>query len=160
MMLNDRSEYQQCYACGKRNAHGLQMEFRIEGDTIVSDFQPEIYHQGFPGVLHGGIVSTLMDEVLNRTSLLADHPQWTMTGRLEVRFRRQVPCGPVLRLRARLDKQRGRMYQSSGTLTLAEDEGTILVEGQGAFMALSDDMAQSLLQEYPGFAAGLEDEEL
>jgi hypothetical protein len=52
------------------------------------------------------------------------------------------------------------MYQSSGTLTLAEDEGTILVEGQGAFMALSDDMAQSLLQEYPGFAAGIEDEEL
>jgi acyl-coenzyme A thioesterase PaaI-like protein len=159
MMLNDRTEYQQCYACGMRNAHGLHMEFRIEGDTIVSDFQPETYHQGFPGVLHGGIVSALMDEVLNRTSLLADHPQWTMTGRLEIRFRRQVPCGPLLRLRAKLDKQRGRMFQASGTLTLVEDESIILVEGQGAFMALSDDMVQSLLQEYPGFVADIEGEE-
>src|SRR5881227_4222558 len=108
MELNDTTDYQRCFACGQRNPFGLQLVFRLDDKTIVADFQPREEHQGFPGVIHGGIVAAVLDEALNRTSLLGKHPAWTMTGRLEVRYRRSVPYGHLLRVRASLSSERGR----------------------------------------------------
>ncbi|BCL81624.1 PaaI family thioesterase [Ktedonobacteria bacterium brp13] len=158
MDVNDNSDYQLCFACGKQNPHGLKMEFRIEGETVVCDFMPSAEHQGFPGVLHGGIVATVLDEGLNRTSLLAEQPCWTMTGRLEVRYRRAVPYGPLLRVRAALGRQRGRMLQASGRLMLAEDESVIFADAQGSFMALSTEVLDSIMKDYPGMRSFLEGE--
>lgn len=132
------------------------MVFRRENDTIACDFQPREEHQGFPGVIHGGIIAALFDEALNRTSMLAEQPVWSMTGRLEVRYRRYVPYGPLLRIRASLDRQRGRMVQATGTLTLAHDENVVLAEAQGTFMALSTDQLDTLMQDYPQMRTFLE----
>src|SRR5262249_28559916 len=114
MDLNDTTDYQRCFACGQRNPYGIHMVFSQEDNTIVSDFSPGEEYQGFPGMLHGGIVAVVLDEALNRTSLLAAHPAWTTTGRLDIRYRRYVPYGPLLRVRAMLGMQRGRMVQASG----------------------------------------------
>ena len=158
MDLNDTTDYQRCFACGKNNPSGLQMIFRLEGDTIVSDFIPREEHQGFPGVVHGGIIATVLDEALNRTSMFANQPTWTMTGRLDIRYRRYVPYGPKLRVRASLGLQRGRMVQASGKLTLAEDESVVFAEGQGSFMALAPEMLDSVMQDYPGMRTFFEAE--
>ncbi len=87
MELNDTTDYQRCFVCGQRNPFGLHLVFRQEEDSIVADFQPREEHQGFPGVIHGGIVAALLDEALGRTSLLGHNQEWTMTGRLEIRYR-------------------------------------------------------------------------
>src|SRR5437868_11618827 len=118
MELNDTTDYQRCFVCGQRNPYGLHLVFRREEKSIVADFQPREEHQGFPGVVHGGIVAAVLDEALNRTSLLGRNPAWTMTGRLEVRYRRAIPYGELLRVRAFLGSERGRMLQASGTITL------------------------------------------
>jgi acyl-coenzyme A thioesterase PaaI-like protein len=125
------------------------LTFRREDDSVVADFLPREEHQGFPGVIHGGIVAAVLDEALNRTSLLSSQPAWTMTGRLEVRYRRYVPYGERLRVRATLTGERGRMMQSSGTLTLADDEQVVLAEAQGTFMALTPAMIETLMKDYP-----------
>jgi acyl-coenzyme A thioesterase PaaI-like protein len=150
MELNDKTDYQRCFACGSRNPYGLHMTFRLENDTVVSDFLPQEEHQGFPGVLHGGIVATVLDEALNRTSMLTEAPTWSMTGRLEIRYRRYVPYGPVLRVRAWLVKYRGRMVQASGVLVLADDEQNVLAEAQGTFMALTPGILDTIMKAYPG----------
>jgi acyl-coenzyme A thioesterase PaaI-like protein len=121
----------------------------MEQDTIVADFQPREEHQGFPGVIHGGIVAAVLDEALGRTSLLGDTREWTMTGRLEVRYRRYVPYGPLLRVRATLDSERRRAHQASGVLTLADDESIVLAEGHGTFLPLSVDTVNTILKDYP-----------
>ncbi len=153
MDLNDTTDYQRCFVCGQHNPYGLHMLFRLEGATVVSDFTPREEHQGFPGVIHGGIIAAVLDEALNRTSMLAEHPTWTMTGRLEVRYRRYVPYGSLLRVRATLESQRGRMVQAKGVLTLAQDEKMVLAEGQGTFMALTPAMLDAAMQGYPGMRA-------
>lgn len=150
MELNDTTDYQQCFACGQRNPFGLQLVFRLENDTIVAEFQPREEHQGFPGVIHGGIVAAVLDETLGRTSILSENPEWTMTGRLEVRYRRYVPYGPLLRVRASLGKQRRRMVQATGALTLAEDEQTVLADAQGTFLSLTPSVVDNILKGYPG----------
>lgn len=149
MELNDTTDYQRCFVCGLQNPYGLHMVFRREGDIIVSEVQPREEHQGFPGVIHGGIVASILDEALNRTSMLSKHPAWTMTGRLEVRYRRYVPYGVLLHVRARLTGERGRMVQASGELLLADDDKIVLAEAQGTFMALSRETIATIMQEYP-----------
>ena len=156
MELNDITDYQRCFVCGQQNPYGMQLTFRLEGDTIVSDFLPREEYQGFPGVIHGGIVASVLDEALNRTSMLCDKPSWSMTARLEVRYRRHVPYGPLLRVRAQLENQRGRLLQARGKLTLADDETKVLAEAQGTFMALTPDMSDSIMKEYPEMRTFLE----
>jgi len=150
MELNDTTDYQRCFVCGQRNPYGLHLVFRLENDTVVADFQPREEHQGFPGIIHGGIVAALLDETLGRTSMLINNPQWSMTGRLELRYRRSVPYGPLLRVHALLTKRRGRMIQATGALTLADDESVVFTEAQGSFMTLSPDVVDTILQDYPG----------
>jgi acyl-coenzyme A thioesterase PaaI-like protein len=154
--LNDNTDYQRCYACGQKNPFGLQMTFRMEGETIVSDFQPREEHQGFPGVIHGGIIATLFDEALNRCSMLAQVPAWSMTGRLEVRYRQYVPYGPLLRLRVGLTNERKRMIQASGKLTLAEDENVLFADAQGSFMTLTEEQLDEVMRDHPGMRAFFE----
>lgn len=150
MELNDTTDYQRCFVCGQRNPYGLHLVFRQEDDSIVADFQPREEHQGFPGIIHGGIIASLLDETLGRTSLLGKRPEWTMTGRLEIRYRRYVPYGPLLRVRAKLDGERQRMMQTSGLLTLAGDESQVLAEAKGTFMTLAPELIDTILQDYPG----------
>src|SRR5713101_4909297 len=57
--LNDETTYQRCFACGHRNESGLKLTFRREGQRIVADYTPVERYQGFPGVLHGGILATM-----------------------------------------------------------------------------------------------------
>lgn len=150
MELNDTTDYQRCFVCGQHNPFGLKLVFRLEDASVVADFQPREEHQGFPGIIHGGIVAAVLDETLGRTSILASRPEWTMTGRLEIRYRRNVPYGPTLRVRARLGTQRLRMIQATGILTLAEDEQVVLAEAQGTFVSLPGETVDSILQDYPG----------
>ncbi len=159
MELNDNTDYQLCFACGQRNPYGLHMVFRLENDTVVSDFTPRQEHQGFPGVIHGGIIAAVLDEALNRTSMLSEHPTWTMTGRLEVRYRRYVPYGPQLRVRAWLESLRGRMVQARGLLTLADDDTAVLAEGHGSFMALTPDILNEVIKDYPQMRTFLGDKD-
>ena len=149
MELNDTTDYQRCFVCGQRNPFGLHLVFCIENNTVVADFQPREEHQGFPGVIHGGIVAAVLDEALGRTAMLGSHPEWTMTGRLEIRYRRYVPYGPLLRVRASLGVERRRMHQASGLLALADDERVVFAEAQGTFMLLPPDTVGIIVNEYP-----------
>src|SRR5258708_10693328 len=158
MELNDTADYQRCFVCGQRNPFGLHLVFRQESGSIVADFQPREEHQGFPGVLHGGIVASVLDEALGRTSLLGEHPVWTMTGKLEVRYRRYVPYGPLLRVRATLESERRKMLQAQGVLTLADDESTILAEASGIFLPLNDSAVDQMMQDFPGLRDFLKQE--
>jgi len=72
-----------------------------------------------------------------------------MTGRLEIRYRRYIPYGPLLRVRATLDEERKRMLQASGVLTLAGDESVVLAEAHGTFLPLAPSMVDTIMQDYP-----------
>jgi len=73
-----------CYGCGAENEYGLHAEFRREGDRTVCDFTPVDFQQGYPGRMHGGIVSTLIDEAMGWA--VYHSKKWGTTARLA------VPC--------------------------------------------------------------------
>ena len=152
--LNDRSDYQLCYACGARNPHSLGLIFRREGEEIVADFTPDARYQGFPGVVHGGVLATLLDEALERYSVTAG--RWLMTARLEVRYRQAAPVGRPLRIAARLVSARARALVAVGTIALADEPGSVVAEATGTFLPLPPETARAVGAAYPGFLRAFE----
>ena len=146
--LNDLSPYQGCFACGLRNDAGLKLTFWTEGNDIVTEFTPDAHYQGFPGVLHGGILATLLDETLSRVASLEG--RWMMTGRLEIRYRRPAPMGPRLRVTARKLSARSRMVQAEGEVRLANDPSVILADARAAFLRVPEEYQREASATYPG----------
>jgi acyl-coenzyme A thioesterase PaaI-like protein len=148
--LNDRSDYQLCFACGARNAQGLGLVFHRADGAIVTTFTGDARHQGFPGFVHGGIIATLLDETLERLGVLEG--RWLMTGRLELRYRRAAPVGLPLRVEARTTSTRGRVLVATGVIFLADDATAVIAEATGTFLPLPAEVAAQVAASYPAFA--------
>lgn len=121
--LNDQNEW--CFACGRLNPCGLKLQFEEEGDTYISHFTGEMQHQGYDGILHGGIISTLLDEIMAR--YIYAKGLTAVTARLEVRYLKPTPIGVPLLIKGRITKSRGRIYETAGSVELPD--GTITAEG-------------------------------
>jgi acyl-coenzyme A thioesterase PaaI-like protein len=149
-MLNDSSGYQACFGCGRRNLDGLQLVFRVEGDEIVAEYTPDERFQGFPGVLHGGVLATMLDETLSRAAVYAG--KWMMTARLEIRYRRATPIGQPLRVSARPTQVRSRLVSARGAVRLASDPTVIFAEADGVFMPITADYEREMVSQRPELA--------
>jgi uncharacterized protein (TIGR00369 family) len=84
----------QCFACGAANPIGLKLKFEFEDDRYVARFIPASHFQGYDGITHGGIVSTLLDEAMAK--LVWAKGINAVTGELCVRFRKPAPTGEEL----------------------------------------------------------------
>jgi uncharacterized protein (TIGR00369 family) len=116
-----------CFACGKSNPFGLQLEFDMEGEEYVTYFTPEKRHQGYIGIVHGGIVSTVLDEVMARyVHILGEN---AVTGEMTVRFRRPALVGHKLRFAGRIEDAKSRLLTCSARAT--DEDGTLIAEATG-----------------------------
>ena len=137
--LNTRDDHH-CFGCGKLNAHGLQLDFyAIEGGTAVAaEFVPKRDHEGFAGLVHGGIISAVLDEgmgwAINAREIMA------VTGKMAVSFRRPVEVGEPTWVIGRLIADRGRLLETRGELRRAADD-LLLAESTGTFMRVPAEQA-------------------
>ncbi len=148
LSLNDNTDYGLCFACGPRNTAGLHLMFLQVGDTVTTKFRGREEHQGFPGQVHGGVISALLDEVMSRVPLL--NGQWAMTARMDVRFRRPVMVGnEVTAVAERVREIRG-FIEATGRVLLPD--GDIAADATGTFKYLGDDTLRGMSAEYPRLA--------
>lgn len=127
-----------CLVCGRENPAGLHARFlELESGEIVALFTPQEHHQGYPGRLHGGIASTILDEAIGRAISVSDPNAWGVTVELNVRFRKPVPLGEELRVVARLLGEPRRLFEGSGEILLAD--GTVAVEATGRYLRMPID---------------------
>lgn len=143
--LNDDTDFGLCFACGPRNNQGLQLRFERDGGLVRTCFTPKRDHQGFPGYVHGGVITALLDEVMNRVSLLEN--QWTITGKLEVRFRRPILLTHQVNAVAQKTGGRGSYLQAVGYVKLPN--GEVMAEGKGTFIYLSEQSLSEMSSNYP-----------
>jgi acyl-coenzyme A thioesterase PaaI-like protein len=116
------------------------MEFRYEGDRTICDYTPSSFQQGYPGRMHGGIVSTLIDEAMGWAVYHAR--EWGATARLNVRYRQPVSLAQKLRIEAWIVRNRGRLMELKAEVK--GEDGTVLAEGDGTFMKLDARMAAEM----------------
>ena len=120
-----------CFGCGPNNPLGLRLQFFETDDGIEVEWVAPAYVQGAPGIVHGGIQGTLLDEALCMTAYTKRGTP-VVTGELTVRYRRPVPTDTPLLIRGRIVEEDARSLVIAGAIHLAGG-GEALTEGKGRF---------------------------
>ncbi len=114
-----------CFVCGKANPHGLRLDFSASDGQARASYIPDKAHQGYSGILHGGIVSALIDEAgVKAASSLG---VTAVTVELRVRFRNPLMTGEPCVVEASVRPLRGRLLE--GKASVKKTDGTTVAEG-------------------------------
>jgi len=131
-----------CFACGRDNPHGLQLEFHVDPDGAASaSWVPDVKWEGLRGIVHGGIVTTLLDEATAKA--VAATGCKMMTADLRVRFRQYAKTGEMLQVRGWIVRHRRRLIEAEATV-VAHD-GSERAHAWATFLALMKPSASAQL---------------
>ena len=131
-----------CMVCGGGRSLGLR--FIPDGlGSVVATIDVDGAWQGYAGVMHGGMVSTLLDAAM--THCLFHHEVHAMTASLKVRFLAPVPCSGQIEVRATLSDRRHRMYSLDAQLV---SSGRILARAEARFIKSSNGLMPSTMKQH------------
>ena len=120
-----------CFVCGPSNPIGLKLNFRIDGAVCCAEFTPREPHMGYQGLTHGGIIFSLLDDVMANWLWLQG--ERCFTARADIRYRASLPIGTPVRVEGRMLKRKGRLVQLEGRV-IRQDDDTTIAEASGSFM--------------------------
>lgn len=126
-----------CFVCGESNPAGIHVRFYEQEDgSLLARFTGSEHHQGYPGRMHGGVITAVMDETMGRAIMINyGEAIWGVTGELNIRFRKPVPLGVELTAVGRIVSEGSRVFEGTGELYLPD--GTIAAEGHGKYIKLN-----------------------
>lgn len=128
-------EYRGCFACGTDNPRGIHLEPRNENGEAVAVFVPDASLQGYPGVTHGGLTATVLDEIMVWSARFAADTA-VVTGEMTIRYLKPVSTGVRYTARGRVTGNRGRLIRAEGTLSDAA--GVIVARAQAKLFAVKE----------------------
>lgn len=143
-----------CFGCDPDNSHGLQLEFVRRGDELHSTWEPRSFHEGYPGVIHGGIQATLADEI-GGWFLHVMQGTAGMTRDLRISYHQPArsDAGPF-HLVAVAGRREGRNQDIE--VSIRADDGTLLSTATCTYAVFSEAVARRRLS-FPGREAFLSD---
>lgn len=129
-----------CFGCGRLNVHGLHLELVADpdGDGVLTNFVPSARSEGYTGMVHGGIVTTVLDEVMAWS--LYRQGIWAVTGQLTTRYRRPIVLGERTTARGFLVRDRGRGIEMRGEIRRDVD-GLLLADATAIFVRVPESQA-------------------
>ena len=128
---SDSSDADRCFVCGPHNPIGLRLRFKLDGDLCRGEFTPSAEHCGYDGITHGGILFSVLDDVMANWLFLQGNRAYT--AKCEVRFRHALPTNCRVLLEAWCVKQRRQVAVMSGRAIRA-DTRQVVAECQAHFM--------------------------
>lgn len=127
-----------CMVCGVENQAGLSAAFyELDDGELLGVFETHEHHQSYPGRIHGGVLSAMLDETIGRAVSVAEPTAWGVTVELNVRFKKPVPPGGQVRAIGRITKDSSRLFEGAGEIVL--DDGTVAVEATGRYLKMPID---------------------
>jgi acyl-coenzyme A thioesterase PaaI-like protein len=108
-----------CFACGPKNSSGLGLEFRDQGGKAFAEFIPRKSHQGFTDIVHGGIITAVLDEAMMKALLFRGI--FAMTAEIAVRFRNPLRVGDTSVVEGEIRTVTGRFVEASAVLRKADE---------------------------------------
>lgn len=143
-----------CFVCGVENPCGLHIRFFNDGHhRCLARVTLGDQYQSYPGIVHGGILATILDETMGR-AVLAEGDEgdyrailderFMFTAKMDIRYRAPVPLHQEFAVRGRVDADRGRMVQVSGEVVLADD--TIAVEATATLVDIPKSQISGMIE--------------
>jgi acyl-coenzyme A thioesterase PaaI-like protein len=152
---------QYCFGCGRHNPIGMHLVFERDGDGVMAWYVPREEDQGFPHVMHGGLLALLLDEAMG-WAMYADHI-FAVTAKMETRYRKVVGVDAPLLARAHVVRQRGRRIEIDVRqrgrrieieATISNAEGAVLVEASSLFLRMDAETEARALESFRGGVGG------
>lgn len=125
------SDVSWCFACGENNPVGLKLEFSFDGTHYKTSFIAKKEHQSYNGIVHGGLISTLLDETLGGY-IFHVLQKLCVTGELNIRYKTPLPIGIECFIKSEIVSHKGRLYNMKGDISLLD--GTIIAEGSAKIL--------------------------
>ncbi len=145
----DGSEFEftphNCFACGTLNEHGLGLEIHVETGRSWTELELESRFEGWEGIAHGGILCTILDEVMAWALVAEDN--WGVTARMSVDFRKPVPVGTTLRADGWVTRSRRRLVETEARIVDATT-GVELATATGVYVAAGEERKRELQRRY------------
>lgn len=126
-----RNDADHCFVCGTDNPLGLNIRFRLEDGLCVGEFTPGEWHAGFDGVTHGGILFSVLDDVMANWLFLQGARGFT--AKCEIRYRQPLPVGTPIRAECVLKQRKSRLVVLDSKLT-RQDDGGLVASAEASFM--------------------------
>jgi uncharacterized protein (TIGR00369 family) len=134
-----------CFACGTLNANGLHLELHVDGERCWTDLAIPSRFQGWDEIAHGGILATILDEVMAWS--LVDHDNWGLTARMTVDFKRPVPLERPVHAEGWVTEVRRRLITTAGRI-VDQATGELLATAEATYVAAPEDRKRELKQRY------------
>jgi uncharacterized protein (TIGR00369 family) len=138
--INTVKESDKCFACGPKNPIGLKLKFNWDGQEVKAKFTPSEYHQGWAGLVHGGIISCLLDEAMSYAALYSGVN--SLTAKMQTRFKRPLPIDEPLTVTGSVTKKTRRLVETRAELKLADD--TLVAESTATMYIFQSEMESRL----------------
>lgn len=135
-VVKKQKNSKRCFLCGLKNPHGLQgMFYELATNEVVCLVTPRDEHQSYPGRLHGGIATALLDETIGRAILIHhDEEVWGVTLEFTTTFKKPIPLGQQLRIVGRITSSSQRMFEGTGEILLPS--GEVAAKGYGKYLRM------------------------
>ena len=135
-----------CFACGTENPIGLNLQFYSEGSAVGTEITLDKVYEGWEGIAHGGIVSTLLDEVMSWTILYSKRV-FIVTRNMTVKYIRPIIIGTPLLVTGQMTNTQ-TFPRIGAEAEIRDREGGLLVKGNGEFVALPEEKFSSIPESY------------
>lgn len=116
-----------CFVCGPKNPIGLKLDFSFDGKTIKTHFIPKKEHQGYFNIVHGGIITTLLDEAMVKLAIAMNMP--SVTAQMDVRLKKPLNVGQKITVTAEIIKETRRTIEASAKAVT--DDGVLIADARG-----------------------------
>ncbi|MFW6256690.1 MAG: PaaI family thioesterase [Bacillota bacterium] len=124
-----------CFACGQKNPISLGLDFKVSGkNKVQAVFVPQKNFQGYIDIVHGGIISTVLDEAMSKVIIMTGECR-AVTGEINVRFKTAAPVNQKYIVTGNLKKSYKKLFFTSAVLE--DEEGKIYATAEAKFMNIS-----------------------
>ncbi len=135
--MNKQPGSRSCFVCGRENPHGLKLEFYTQAPgVVIADYTVSSDYQGYPGVVHGGIIASMLDEAAGRAVMDSSPSGFTVTSQLSIRYRKPVPVGQPLKVVGRAGSRQGRVSKATGEIV--SPDGSILAVAEAVMVDIPE----------------------
>ncbi|HZV46034.1 MAG TPA: PaaI family thioesterase [Thermodesulfovibrionales bacterium] len=124
-MKHPLEDDQYCFVCGHNNPAGLHLRFCIHEGKVFTEFIPKKIHQGYKDIIHGGLISTILDEAMVKAALMQGLP--VVTAEMTVRFRNPLLVGEKAIVEATMLRTNRKIIEA--TATIKKTDETVIAEG-------------------------------
>lgn len=132
-----------CFVCGESNPRGLNLRFYADEHGASAPIQLSEEQMGYPGVAHGGVLMSILDELMGWAGTLQTG-EFSVSAEINTRFLKPVPIRMPLTARAQMTARRGRVWYVQGEIV--DDQSTVYVRATGKYVSIGKERTAEILK--------------